>query len=376
MKVAVVTSSRADWSTTGMVVKALMAAGEFDVSMLALAANGSALEALMAATREDGPPLPSPAIYHSLDLTSDDPMNLGIAMGHATHWASEALWRVKPRLLCLPGDRWEIVSAATAGAMAGIPIAHLGGGDRTFGSVDDKWRNVITQLASIHFATNYDAFSRLVHNRIGHESARWCYNVGSPSIDRIRKARLLDRSELIAELGVVVEQPFTVVNWQPETVADDPNVGLHEIFRALASTGTQRVVFVGQNPDRDSMHAQGEIEIECSAPGHNERTWKLVYSLPPKVYLSLLKHCFCLIGNSSSGIYEAPYLGTKVINVGNRQLGRLSSQFVIDCQDHLQIAEALRNHAVTGDQQQIYGDGHACEKIVDVLREFRREKGL
>jgi UDP-N-acetylglucosamine 2-epimerase (non-hydrolysing)/GDP/UDP-N,N'-diacetylbacillosamine 2-epimerase (hydrolysing) len=371
MKIAVVTSSRADWNSTGMLVKALGRADEFEVCLIAMAANGPAFIALSAAMFADGC---EPSLFHSLNLTSDDPMNLGIAMGHATRWLSEALWRVKPRLLCLPGDRWEIASAGLAGAMAGIPIAHLAGGDRTYGSVDDKWRNVVTQLATIHFATNHDAYSRLVHNRIGSESARWCFNVGSPSIDRIRTSALANLDELVPWIGF--GPPFIVVNWQPETAMPDPNAGLHEIFRALASTGRQRVIFIGQNPDRESMHATGEIEIECSAPGHNGRNWKFIPSLAPKLYLSLLKHCDCLVGNSSSGIYEAPYLGIKTINVGNRQLGRLSAQSVIDCHDHLQIAEALRNHAITGEQQQIYGDGHACDKIIDVLREFKRERKL
>ncbi len=351
-----------------MVAAALYREPLFAVSILAIAANGNALDALAKAMREDRI-VPRRAM--SLDLTSDDALNVGIAAGTATQRAAEALHALGPDLVILPGDRWEMASIATGAALAGIPIAHLGGGDRTLGSLDDKWRNVITQLATIHFATNEDALKRLRGNRLGNAGRLLSANVGSPSIDRLRTTEFWSREQLATLFGHVCDDPFVLVNWQPETASPNPNSGLDAILKAMGTARVPRAVFVGQNPDVGSMHAAEEIGIELCGPGRN---WKVYDSLSPKVYLSLLKHCSCLLGNSSSGIYEAPYLGTAVINVGDRQTGRLRGGGIVQCRsDHARIEDALRtvqSSPTPGIGWDIYGDGHACEKIVDILKGY------
>lgn len=364
MKITVVTSSRADWASTGMVVKALRAEPTFDVSVLAIAASGPALKALGWAMQEDG--IRDDFVIHSCDLTKDDGVNLAAAYGDAARFAGEALWRLNPDWVVLPGDRWEMLSCASAAVLAGIPIAHLAGGDETQGSMDDKFRNAITAMATLHFATNYRAFYRLLSG-LGVNGLN-VHPVGSPAIDRIKATKLLKWNETVQ--GLPDKRPRIVVNWQPETMSPHPNAGLHAILDALPKDAT--VVFCTVNDDASSEEAR---QIIASKTGQIPR------SFTPRVYLSLLANCDLLIGNSSSGIYEAPSFGVPVINVGDRQTGR--SQWtsnrnwssIKNCPADVVEIRAWVDRMLAvgkfeGADEVVYGDGHACEKIVEVFRQI------
>ncbi len=363
MKITVVTSSRADWNSTGMVVRALLADPAFDVSLMAITASGAALEALTKAVVEDGLNWER-GVVHSLDLTLDDGVNLAAAAGDACRFAGEALYRLRPDWVFLPGDRWEIASVAFATSLSSIPIAHLAGGDVTEGSMDDKFRDAITAVASLHFTTNARAHDRLKQNWVRGS----VHLVGSPSVDRIMQMKLLSEIALRKEIGVAgsdPDRPLIVVNWQPETMSDDPNKGLCTIIDALPGDAT--VIFTSVNDDVGAEEARSIIDFRRFS----------MRMFPPTVYLSLLSHCDVLIGNSSSGIFEAPYLGTMVVNVGNRQRGRAVWGGVEHVQADVSdirwaINKALERRLMPPLPAYYYGDGHACEKIVKVLKEVAR----
>ena len=370
MKVTVVTSSRADWASTGMVVKALGADPAFEVSLYAGAASGEALNALMDAVKQDGAAVKQ-FITRSMDLTADDPVNVSHAAAQALGMAGEVYHALSPDLVVLPGDRFEIVPCAISAALAAIPIAHLAGGDVTLGSQDNQYRDAISGLAKLHFTTNGTAQGRLL-NRFG-KNARNVFWTGSPSIDRLKQTVLPSFHEMsVPNMPDWCPQSYVIVNWQPETAADWPNEGLSAIIEALMALNVERVLFIGANPDVGYINADKIVRTQSAGyPG-----WVVKQSLPPRTYLALLKHARCLVGNSSSGIYEAPYLGTPVINVGDRQKGRaeLVDEYIINVRgDPKEIKPALDCVINVGLRKTtppvVFGEGDACTKIVRAIKE-------
>jgi len=359
MKIAVLTTSRADWGATGMVVKALGAVspgGRHEIVPLAMAASQKAHAHLLEAIRADG--LPAPGSYWEA------------TMGHMLVVAEGALLSLSPDLLVLTGDRWEVMAWALAAHQARIPIAYCAGGDVTMGSLDDGHRHAITKLSHLHFPTNHEALMRIV--AMGEEPSR-VHNVGSPLVDRIAQTPLLSLQETYEALDLARAKVdgFIVINWQPETNAANLNEGLVSILRILRDLPLSLgIVLVGQNPDRGSPQAERMIDEYMElVRGVVPAVWH--HSLNPVVYLSALKHCQCLVGNSSSGIYEAPWFGTPVLNVGNRQKGRPRARCVMDFSAEgergltavdIQLCKGRRSAPA-----RMFGDGHAARRIVDVL---------
>jgi len=344
-KLTLVTTSRADWNAVGMLARAAkLGTGWPDVqlSIVAITASPDAHQALMMAIAEDNL---RADIAKCCDLRRDEPPNLGCAAGKALSLAAEAVHVISPDWALVAGDRWEMLSAATAVRLAGVSLAHLGGGDETLGSYDDRLRMAITSLADAHFVTNRQAHQRLRFdlklNRVFH--------TGSPAIDRLHQHQ--DRT-------VLPERPFILVNWQPETTADDPNLGLATILAALKHFPSHQVLSVGPNDDIGSDEARKMLLLTAQ-------------SLRPSHYLTLLKHCAVMVGNSSSGIIEAPYFGTPVVCVGQRQLGRMRWQNVIEVPvgsvDILvsAIKSQIGRRYEVG--QSPYGNGDACDQIKEAF---------
>jgi len=225
---------------------------------------------------------------------------------------------VKPDLMLVLGDRYEILGCVTAAHLHRIPVAHIGGGDVTEGSYDDAMRHAISHMASIHFVTSTSAMARLTHMGF-----RNVHLVGSPGIDYIKHAPWQGPRN--------IEGPYVVVSYQAETI--DGTIEMDKVFEAVDG---RRAVFALPNPDRGSEEIEQAIYHYCNE--HANATF--FASRPHDLFLRCLSHCEEFIGNSSAMLYEAPELGVKVRMIGKRQRGRVIP----------------------------YGDGFASQRILKVLK--------
>lgn len=256
-------------------------------------------------------------------LPSRNSFDSAVSCGQAMMMAAEQLNNIKPDLVILAGDRFEILGAAVAAHLMGIPIAHLSGGDVTEGSQDDAMRHAITKLAALHFPTNWDSANRLI--AMGEEKWR-IHMVGAPQIDYLLAQELYSREETLERLGFqnvrVAAQEYALVAYQPPTMEVDPAAEIDELLRNLGKDDpdwpTPHYIFTTVNPDAGGVEITRKITKFCSASYDQHR----IVNMGSKLFLSAMKHCRYIIGNSSAGFYEAPTLGTRFVNIGDRQNGR------------------------------------------------------
>lgn len=287
---------------------------------------------------------------------SIDTLDTATSTGKAVIETAEKLVRTDPELVVLLGDRFEILGAATAANILGLPIAHLSGGDITEGSQDDCFRHAITKLSHLHFATHEESAQRII--QMGENPSR-VHVVGCPGIDRLMQTPLMTKEQAL--FGTVYEQ-FILVCLHP---TDNLVAELSSLSDALKQMRNDiGVVFIGPNSDAGNKIIIDEWKLLY----HNQRVY--CPELETQRYLSLMKHCDVMVGNSSAGLYEAPSFGTPVINIGDRQKGRIKAPCVMDVEpDTREILVSIKIALEKGHVGSCnpYGDGHACERIVKII---------
>lgn len=275
---------------------------------------------------------------------------------------------LKPDILVLLGDRYETLGAASAALLAGTPIAHIHGGELTEGAFDDSIRHAVTKLAHLHFAAAEPYRQRII--QMGERPDR-VFTVGAPALDNMRDLEVLERNVLEADLGRRLPAPLLLATYHPATRGDiEPSVGVSALTGALGRFPNASVVFTGVNSDPG--HSSVEDGIRAFVAAHQRRV-SLHASLGQQRYLSLMKLADVVVGNSSSGLIEAPALGTPTVNMGDRQQGRLRAPSVLDCAETEDavagaISEALARGPSTGiEDDNPLGDGFAARRMADVL---------
>lgn len=313
-------------------------------------------------------------------LAGDSPADVAAAMGRVTQGMGQALTRLKPDLMVVLGDRFEILAAVQAAMLARLPVAHLHGGELTEGAMDDAFRHAITKMSHLHFTAAEDYARRVI--QMGEQPAR-VFVVGALGLEAVTRTDFMTRTALGEDLGrafdTAVGQPLLLVTYHPATLGhrttDDgaeetPEAGAAAMLAALTDLPAARIVFTGVNADPG--HAAVDRLIAGFVAAHPQRA-SLHASLGQRRYLSLMRIADAVIGNSSSGLYEAPALGVPTVNIGPRQAGRLRGPSVIDCGEtaeaigaalHLALDPAFRTGLRTGDSP--YGGG-AATRIADVL---------
>jgi UDP-hydrolysing UDP-N-acetyl-D-glucosamine 2-epimerase len=255
-----------------------------------------------------------------------DAVGTAAAIGRAVEGIAGALEKLKPDLVVLLGDRFEAFAAATAAYTLKTPIAHLHGGEITAGVFDEAFRHAITKMSALHFTSTEEYRKRVI--QLG-ENPATVFNVGAIGLDNIRLAKFMGRGELSASLGLALGEDLACVTFHPamfETAS--PQAQLKELFRALDRFPRLQLVFTLPNADKGSGALIGAIK---SYAKKNSGRVSAFASLGVKRYLSLLKCSRVVIGNSSSGIIEAPSLKIPTVNIGARQEGRTRPASVIDC---------------------------------------------
>lgn len=302
-------------------------------------------------------------------LGADTPTAVTKSMGLGMIGFADVFERLAPDLVLVLGDRFEILAAAAAALIARIPLAHLHGGEKTEGAFDEAIRHSITKMAHLHFVAAEEYRNRVI--QLGEDPQR-VFNVGGLGVDAIKRMRLLDRREVEASVGIVLGDRNLLVTFHPVTLEGEGDLQgqMQELLSALDALRDTTIIFTMPNADTGSHAIVQAIEqfVAChpNASCHA--------SLGQLRYLSLLRQVDAVVGNSSSGLAEAPTLGIPTVNIGDRQRGRLQAESVVNCAPTRQaILEAIERatssefrHLAMGAVNP-YGDGGAAEKIVDVI---------
>lgn len=304
-------------------------------------------------------------------LSSDTPTGITKSMGLGLIGFGEAFAQLKPDLLLLLGDRFEIFVAAAASLIAGIPVAHLHGGERTEGAFDEAFRHSITKMSHLHFVAAEEYRNRVI--QLGEVPER-VFQVGGLGIDNIKNLKLMGRAELEASLEFELGTKNLLITFHPVTLENATSAQqMSELLAALDELENTRLIFTMPNADTD-----GRILIDMVKQFVTTRSNARAFtSLGQLRYLSCISHVDGVVGNSSSGLAEVPTFKKGTINIGDRQRGRLRAGSVIDCApERGAIRKALQKLYSQEFQTSLpairnpYGEGGASKKIVDVLQKF------
>ncbi|HZO61947.1 MAG TPA: UDP-N-acetylglucosamine 2-epimerase [Gaiellaceae bacterium] len=280
---------------------------------------------------------------------------------------------LQPDVVVTVADRFETIATAVAASYMNIPVAHTQGGEVS-GSIDESVRHAVTKLAHVHFPATELAARRVI--AMGEDPA-WVFNVGCPSIDLVSRTELGLRREVLEQFGgtgapVDPEEPFLLVMQHPVTTEYGHGLDqVNQTLEAAAELGMQTLVF-WPNVDAGSEDvAKGIRTFRELGRAHGFHFFR---NLPPEVFVKLMAHCACMVGNSSAALREGSYLGTPAVTVGSRQHGREHGPNLVEVQhDRAAIADAIRDQIAHGpyERSHLFGDGSAGAKIADRLAEVR-----
>jgi UDP-hydrolysing UDP-N-acetyl-D-glucosamine 2-epimerase len=366
--VCVITGSRADYGHLVPVMQAIAADPALELQVIACGQHldprfGNTWEAIVA----DGFTL---AAKVPPGLTDDSREAVAEATARTVSGVAQALAKLRPDVVMILGDRYEILAAATAALILNIPIAHIHGGEITEAAMDDAIRHAISKMAALHFVASEPYAARL--RQMGEPAERIVVS-GAPGLDHLATMTFLTREGLEARLGLPLSKPVFLVTYHPVTLQADAGAGAaRALLDALAAFPAATLVFTGVNSDPGHDRIATAIGAFVAADPARRR---MAASLGQLAYLSLMRMADAVVGNSSSGLIEAPALGVPTVNIGDRQRGRLRSASVIDCGEKTEdIIAALRAALDPGFRQRIagapaaYAHGGAAAKIVAALK--------
>lgn len=376
-KIAVVTGTRAEYGLLYWVIKGIH---EEKGLALQLIVTGMHLSPGFGFTvkeiEKDGFPI---AERVEMLLSSDTEMGIASSMGLGLLGFAKAYERLRPDILVLLGDRFEAFSAASAAVPFRIPIAHIHGGEATEGAIDEQFRYAMTKMSHIHFPATSTSSRRII--QMGEDpEAVFCF--GAPGLDNIVRLTLLKRDELAEALGLPEEKPWGILTYHPATLEKGKAKAQIEALLCAVEPLTQIYwIFTMPNADAESGGIIQSIEEFVE---RDSQRGKVFVSLGQLRYLSLLRQAVVMVGNSSSGIIEAPSFELPVVNIGSRQRGRIRALNVIDvpvCEKG-NITEGIVRATSKGFRESLrgmsnpYGDGNASEGIVRVLKTVDLEHRL
>lgn len=367
-KICVVTGTRAEYGLLRWIVQGIL---EDPALELQLIATGTHLSPEFGLTyreiEQDGI-----AIDRKVEMlmSSDTPVGIAKSMGLAMAGFADAFASLDPDLMLVLGDRFEIFAAAATALVAKIPVAHLHGGEATEGAFDEALRHSITKMSHLHFVAAEEYRRRVI--QLGERPER-VFVVGGLGVDGIKRARLLDRKALESALGFELGPRSLLVTFHPATLDTMPAAAqMAELLAALEALRDTRLIFTLPNADTDGRVLIQMIEAFV-AQHSNARSFA---SLGQQRYLSCMAHVDGVVGNSSSGLLEAPSFKKPAVNIGDRQRGRLQAASVINCAPSRgEIAAALARvydpafQAALENVTNPYGNGGASEKIIAIIKQ-------
>ena len=369
MKVSIVTSTRADFGILLPLINRLEADTFFDVIILVTGSHtdnlrGSTIQEIKTEGLND---------LTVINVDTSDNTELGIAKSSAETSEKFAIKfnKIRPELVILLGDRYEILSIAMSAFLLKIPVAHISGGDVTSGALDDSIRHSITKLSHIHFTTTESYRERVI--QLGEHPDK-VFNVGNLSIDNVKKVKPISKPELetFLDFDLGSFKRNILVTLHPETTRSDQNTLTNTFFKVLSNLNDVGIIITYPNHDAGaSSIIEGITKLKSEYPN----SICICKSLGMRRYHSLLRYIDLVIGNSSSGITEVPSYGIPTIDIGNRQQGRISAESVInvsyvpcEIKDAIELAFSDDFKHKCQKVKNPYGEGDTAEKITNILK--------
>jgi GDP/UDP-N,N'-diacetylbacillosamine 2-epimerase (hydrolysing) len=367
--ISVLTATRAEYGLLKPLIKRLNQIAEFDVRVVVTGAHLSPEFGMTYQEIErDGIKIDEKL---EILLSADTPAAISKSMGLAMISFADYFQRLNPDMLIVLGDRYETLAVAAVAMNQRIPIAHLHGGETTEGAIDESVRHAITKMSYLHFTSTEEYRKRVI--QLGEAPDR-VFSVGAIGIENILSEELLSKSELEEALKFRLDKSYAMITFHPVTLEDNESKEqVKALLDVCESYKNMKFIFTKANAD-----ASGRIINQMIDDFVEKNDHAIAYtSLGMRRYLSALKYCSIVIGNSSSGLIEAPSFGIPTINIGDRQKGRIQAESVINCQPinediekamKLALSDTFKNKA----QNTInpYGDGNTSAKVVEVLKDF------
>jgi len=369
-KICFVTGSRAEYGLLYWLMKAVDNDAELQMQLIV---TGSHLEKAFGDTFQD-----IEADGFSIDckvplhINGDNPIAIADAMAKACSGITRAFSTLLPDLIILLGDRYEIFAAAQAALLARIPIAHIHGGELTEGAIDDAMRHAITKLSHLHFTAATAYQNRVI--QLGENPDR-VFLTGAIGLDNIDSLNLLSKKQLSKSIDMNLDVDFFLVTYHPETINDmPPKQAINELIAALDAFPNHKIIFTSVNADPGYRDIRECIETFTE---DNKQRVRFYSSLGQIRYLSAMKHCAAVIGNSSSGILEAPAFPVPTVNIGDRQKGRLRAISIIDCTIQAEQIMTALTRALSADfklqmvsVEYFYGQPGTSNRIHKIIRNY------
>lgn len=363
-KIAVVTASRAEYGLLTPLISAIYR--DKDVK-LDLIVTGTHLSKKYGYTIndifEDGFP-----IAHMFPILEEGntPYDVSVTMANAIKESAQCFHNERPDMVVILGDRTEMLGIASAAMNERIPIAHIHGGEVTEGAVDDCVRHALTKMSYLHFTASEEYRKRVI--QLG-ESPDRVFNVGSLGTENILNITLLSEDKVRENIGIEVGRPYVIVTFHPVTLDDTSAIGhVFELCKAMEKENEYFYLITKSNADTGG----DAINRMLNEYAEKHKNVKLVDSLGVVRYLSAVKYASFVLGNSSSGILEAPVLGTPTINIGDRQKGRVMAETIINCTaDYRAILEAINKvQKCTRKATYIFGNGSTSKEIIRIIKDW------
>lgn len=369
-RIAVVTATRAEYGLLSPLIKRINDDENLQLDLIVTGAHlsekyGNTIELI----ENDGFP-----ISHKIDIleSGDSSYDISCAIANAIKKFAKCFFNDKPDILIILGDRYEMLGVAISAMNENIPIAHLHGGEVTIGAIDDSIRHAITKMSYLHFTSTEDYRKRVI--QLG-ESPDRVFNVGALGIENILCMNLLSEADIRKTIGLAMDEKYAVGTFHPVTL-DTISVSeeVKEFCEAIKECRNIKFLLTMANADKGG----GCINQIISDYALENDNIIMINNLGTRNYLSAIKYARFVIGNSSSGIIEAPALGTPTVNVGDRQKGRIMAETIVNCIDKkgdiisaIHKAESMEHKSVT-----LYGDGNTSIKIVEIIKSFLSNKKI
>lgn len=366
INLVILTSSRADFGIYEPLIKLLSEAKEINTTIVAF---GTHLSELYGFSIQHIKKTGIEIIAEFNTAPNDDtPASISNSMALTIQSMTEVWKNQHIDLLLALGDRYEMFAAVASAMPFNIKVAHIHGGETTLGAIDNAFRHSITHMSDLHFTASEDYYNRVVELT---GSSNGVYNTGSLSIDSLSTLDFLTREELFDQYGINFNQPVILITLHPETRNLDKNSNFAtEVINALSTQSATQQVITMPNADTSGLIIREKLNLYAK----QNKNVTLVENFGSRAYLSIMKHASLILGNSSSGFIEAAYFPRWVVNIGDRQKGRIRTPNIIDVPFESELIERAILQALsnpTPEVKPIYGTGNAAEKILKIiLNEF------
>ena len=368
-KICVITSSRAEYGLLYWMLKQLEASNNFKLQLIVTG---------MHLSQEFGLIFKQIKKEFKVDkkieilLSSDTSIGVSKSMGLSLISFSEAYEELKPDIILVLGDRYEIFSAAASAMIAKIPIAHIHGGELTQGAFDDPIRHSITKMSHLHFTATKDYKKRVI--QLG-EDPRKVFNVGGLGVENIKRNKILNKYEFEKSINFKLNIKNILVTFHPVTLENKTSKKqFKELLDAIEKLKDTNIIFTKSNSDTDGRIINKMIDDYVSRNTHKSIAFT---SLGQSRYMSALKHVDAVVGNSSSGLLEAPSFKIGTVNIGDRQKGRIKANSVIDCLANKRDIKKAIDKIYSKEFQILlknvknpYSGGKTSKKIVNILKKI------